>query len=495
MKIEAVDVIQLRNAPAPRKGKKKLPVPDQGISTIVQIQVSNGSTKRETGLGEIRAMSFLTEESPNGAYLFARRLGAALIGKTLPTGLSGRAVAQASHELIVATSKEVFGIDLENELPDDLRPSVRLGFDCAILDAMARLAGQSVATLLGATSASVTRNVVPRSFTQPSKLLNSLLQGNRPAGWLRGGYAKDGVALAALVGAVAAATGGRNDTMKGLWFNLNSRWKPQSVGMLLEGLSNTAAIRGSGLEIVLEQPFPSRATVWYREALEMIADSDPVFKKRVRLMIGDGVSSAAALEPLKRLIPQVDLKITPQKCGSLHGVLALLERAREIGFSGRVYLGNAGTNTELNSLMLVTLALLINEEVQFSADHKREDGSNIRQVWPQVSVDEDMPMVLSLPAGMGWGARLCKSGLEKRMRRFDFLRPASVAVDPESLKGLMIIRAFDDSTLSVRVLDADIDDDDADEVEGAGVEEHGESDVRGETEMSDEDSDGALKQA
>lgn len=493
MKIEAVDIVQLRNVPVPRKGKKKLPVPDQGISTLVQIQVSNGTTKRETGLGEIRAMSFLTGESPNGAYLFARRLGAALIGKTLPAALSGREAAQASHDLIVETSKEVFGIDPENDLPDDLRPSVRLGFDCAVLDAMARLAGQSVAAFLGATPATVTRNIVPRSFSQPSKLLNSLLQGNRPAGWLRGGYTKDGVALASLVGAVAAATGGHTDTMKGLLFNLNGRWKPQSVGMLLEGLNNTAAIRSSGLEIVLEQPFPSRATVWYREALEMIADSDPVFTNRLRLMIGEDLSSAAALEPLKRLIPQVDLKITPQKCGSLHAVLSLLERARDIGFSGRVYLGNAGTNTELNSLMLVTLALLIDEDVQFSADHKREDGSNIRQVWPQVTVDEDMPMVLSLPEGAGWGARLCKSGLEKRLRKCDFLRPASVAVDPESLKGLMLIRAFDDSTLTLRVLDADLDEDDAEEMGAADAEDHSEGDAVDET--ADEDSDDALTRA
>lgn len=411
----------------------------------------------------------------------------------MPDGLSGRQAAQASHDLIVATTKTLFGIDAEDALPDDLRPSVRLAFDCAILDAMARLAGTNVAAYLGATPAPVVRNVVARSFSQPSKMLNTLLQGNRPAGWLRGGYAKDGATLASFVGAVAAATGGREDAMKGLWFNLNGRWKPQSVGMLLEGLSNTAAIRGSGLEIVLEQPFPSRATGWYREALAMIADSDPAFRDLIRLVVGNDLGSAAALKPFARIISQIDLKITPQKCGSLHAVLSLLERAREMGFAGRVYLGNAGMNTELNSLMLVTLALLIDEEVQLSADHKREDGSNIRQVWPQVSVDEDMPMVLSLPEGDGWGARLCKSGLEKRMRKCDFLRPASVAVDPGSLKALMIIRAFDDSTLSVRVLDADLDDDDVEEMEGAAGEDHDEGDVSDET--PDEDSDDALKQA
>lgn len=75
MKIEAVDIVQLRNMPIPRKGKKKLPVPDQGISTVVRVQISNGSAARQTGLGEIRAMGFLTGESPNGAYAFARRLG------------------------------------------------------------------------------------------------------------------------------------------------------------------------------------------------------------------------------------------------------------------------------------------------------------------------------------------------------------------------------------------------------------------------------------
>jgi hypothetical protein len=187
-------------------------------------------------------------------------------------------------------------------------------------------------------------------------------------------------------------------------------------------------------------------------------------------MIGNDLGSADALEPLKRLIPQVDLKITPQKCGSVHAVLNLLERARDMGFAGRVYLGNAGANTELNSLMLVTLALLIDEDVQFSADHKREDGSNIRQVWPQVTVDDDMPMALSLPEGPGWGeARLCKSGLEKRLRKCDFMRPAFVSVDPDSLKTLMVIRAFDDSTLTVRELEADPDETDAEEMDAPGA--------------------------
>jgi len=454
MKIEAVDILQLRNVPIPRKGKKKLPVPDQGVSTVVQLHVSQGGT-RETGLGEIRAMGFLTGETANGANAFARRLGEALIGAEIPTGLTGRAAAQASHDLVSTTCKQVFGIESENDLPDSLRPSVRFGFDAAILDVMARVAGQNVAGLLGASPAPVRRNVVARSFTQPGKLLNSLLQGNRAQGWMRGSYARDGASMASVMGAVSAATSGSEGPLRGLCFDLAGRWKPQAVALLLEGLGNTAAIRSSKLEIVLEQPFPSRATAWYREAVATLEAADPALAGRIRLMIEDDLTSAEALAPMARLMPHVDLKITPQKCASLHGVLALLDRAREMGFAGRVYLGNAGMNTELNSLMLVTLAQLIGGEMLFSADHKREDGTKIRQAWPQVEVDAGDPMLLSLPEGTGWGGRLCKSGLEKRLRKAAFLRPAAVSVDPASLKSLTILRAFDDSALNIRQFEID----------------------------------------
>lgn len=457
MKIEAVDIVQQRNVPVPHKGKKKLPVPDRGISTIVSIQVSNGDHTRETGLGEIRAMGFLTGESANGAYAFARQLAAALVGAELPSGLGGMDAARASHTMVVDATKKLFGIDAENDLPDGLRPSVRLAFDCAILDAMARFAGKSVGALLGADDAPVVRNVVARSFAKPSDLLNSLLRGNRPAGWIRGSFARDGAMLASFAGAIAAASGGREDDFRGLCFDLDGRWKQDSLEAMLDGLKLTTAVRNSDLEFILEQPFPSRATTWYRDAIQRLSEADPAIGQRIRFLIGDNLTGAAALAPLARVIPHVDLKITPQACGSVYNVISLLERAREMGFVGRVYLGNAGMNTELNSLMLVTLANLIGEEVLFSADHKREDGSRIRQVWPQVSVDEDTPMQLALPEGDGWGARLCKSGLEKRLRKCDFLRPARIAVDPDSLKAMMILRAFDDSALNLRVIEADPD--------------------------------------
>jgi hypothetical protein len=162
---------------------------------------------------------------------------------------------------------------------------------------------------------------------------------------------------------------------------------------------------------------------------------------------------------MARLMPHVDLRLTPQKCGSLHGVLTLLDRARELGFAGRLHLGNAGMNTELNSIMLVTLAQLLAQEpgaeVLFSAGPKREDASRIRQAWPQVESDEETGTRLSPPEGPGWGARLCRSGLEKRLRKCDFLRMTAVTVDPASLRSLMIIRAFDDSTLDIRQIDFD----------------------------------------
>jgi L-alanine-DL-glutamate epimerase-like enolase superfamily enzyme len=460
MKIEAVDIVQLRNMPVPRKGKKKLPVPDQGVSTVVQLHLSGVNGQRETGLGEIRAMGFLTGESANGAYGFAQHLGEALIGAEIPAGLSGREALRASHDLMAEATRRAFGIEAENPLPDSLCPSVRFGFDCALLDAMARAAGQSVVALLGVEGADpVRRNVLARSFAQPSALLNSLLQGNRPQGWLRGSYARGGATLASVVGAVAAATAGHEGEMKGLCFDLAGRWRPQEVALLLEGLNGTAAVRGSDFELVLEQPFPGRATAWYREAIATVAEADPALAGRIRFVLKEDLTSAAALEPMARLMPHVDLRLTPQKCASLHGVLTLLDRARELGFAGRLHLGNAGMNTELNSIMLVTLAQLLAEElgaeVLFSAGPKREDASRIRQAWPQVESDEETGTRLSPPEGPGWGARLCRSGLEKRLRKCDFLRMAAVTVDPASLRSLMISRAFDDSTLDIRQIDFD----------------------------------------
>ena len=467
MKIDAIDIIQTRNMAVPRKGKKRLPLPEQGVSTLIQVTAITDGGKRVTGLGEIRAMTFLTGETPANGYGFARRLGRALMGAELPEGLTGWDNAAATHALVTETTKSVKGIATENALDDRMHPAVRFGFDSALLEALANAAAVSVAGLLGGTPAPVRRNVFARSFAKPSRLLNALLTNNKPNGWLRGSYAKDGPALASVVGAISAATNGREDDMKGIWFDIKGRWRPEDLQMMLEGLAGTSAVRNSSLELMLEQPFPGHATAWYAKALELIGDVDGDLGGRITMMLEDGLTSAEALEPMAALMPHVDLKITPQKCGSFHALNAMLARADALGFKGRVYLGNAGMNTELNSLVLASLVQVLDRDILFSADHKREDDSKIRQVHPQLSPDEEDTRLLHLPEGSGWGTRLCKSGLEKRMRKSDFLRSASVSPDVDSLKTLLLMRAFDDSQLNIRQLDEDDEEEEVFETEAS----------------------------
>ena len=78
-----------------------------------------------------------------------------------------------------------------------------------------------------------------------------------------------------------------------------------------------------------------------------------------------------------------------------------------------------------------------------------------------MTADGEDPCLLTPPDGPGWGTALCQSVLKKRMRKSDFLRNAEISPDKESLKTLLIMRAFDDSQLHVRqIQEADDDDDD-----------------------------------
>ena len=150
------------------------------------------------------------------------------------------------------------------------------------------------------------------------------------------------------------------------------------------------------------------------------------------------------------------------RCGSIADLNATVEIARAKGFAGRIYLGNAGMNTELNSIVLVSLAQVLTRDfdgnVLLSANQKLEGETAIRQVYPQVTVDNEDPCLLTPPEGPGWGAALCQSVLMKRMHKSDFLRDADATPDKELLKTQLIMSAFDDSRLHVRRLQDDDDD-------------------------------------
>lgn len=445
MKIEAVDILQMRNMAVPRQGKKRLPVPDHGYSAVVQITLSQGRAARHIGLGEIRALSSLTGESPDRAFVYARTLGRLLVGAELPDVDSGRDAARMTAQLVQDRVRSFRGIAASDPLPEDRHPSVHFAFDCALIDALASAAGTSVAGFFGAEKTPVRRNAFARSFKKPNALLNKLLRGNMPDGWLRGNYARNGAMLATVMGAIAAATNGKEGALKGVWFDLNGRWKFMDARTMIDGLTETPLVRNSDLGIILEQPFPSHSSQWYADLFDLLSQGDAAFTDRVRIMIEDEAHSLSGIESLARILPKVDLKITPQKCGSIDAFLTVLDRARELGFGGQIYLGNAGMNTELNTIVLTVLAQIVGDGVLFSANRKED---TIRQVYPQVGQDSDDPCLLIAPEGPGWGTALCKSGLSKRLRRYAFLRSGDITPDTESLKELLLLRAFDDSQRS-----------------------------------------------
>ncbi|WP_282027056.1 hypothetical protein [Limimaricola cinnabarinus] len=447
MQIKTVDLIQIRNMPVPRDGKTKLPMPDHGYSTIVRICATRDGV-RHVGLGEIRALNSLTGETPDKAYEIAQQLGRALVGLRLEEDDNP---ARATHALMDGVLRSEFGIAPETLLPERFYPAVRLGFDAALLDALARSRDESVASLLGAgqTTGPVQRNVHSRKFSKPSKILNSMMHGDHPTGWLRGRVDRSVKKSVSVLKAIALASGGDSDILEGVCYVINGGWTPKHVDVLTTQMSESAPLRQSSLKVLLEQPFPAYATGWYQDLLNRIAALDDPFLGRVRVMIEDGVRTAAGIERSAALMPHVDIKIVPQTHGSLFAIREALDRARALGFDGRIYLGNAGMNTELNSLLLASLALTMTQPPLFSADRKSEEPRPIRQFHPQLTTDPADRHRLFLPKGAGWGSELCRSSLEKRLRNCIRFSCNGIETKTTRLKAQLIAEAFDDSTLEI----------------------------------------------
>jgi len=470
MKIDAIDIFQLRNMPVPFSGKganrKKLSMPDHGFSTVLQIAVIADDKTRHVGLGEIRAIPYLTGETPDGAYGAAQLLADALLGQDLPQALDGMEAARATATLVEQAMHRSMGIAHSDPLPAASNPAVRMGFDAALLDVMAHVQGKTVTALLGGDAAPVRRNTFTRNFAKPSLLLNALMTGNRPHGWLRGSFPKNGTNLAAATGAICAATNGSENDLAGVWYDLKGRWQLADVEDMLDGMGSTNSMRGSGLSMLLEQPFASHATAWYADLVALLKERENPLGDNLRVMVEVDPHSPAGLDAV---LGDVDIKITAQKCGSVAELMDLLDTVRAKGFKGRVYLGNAGINTELNSILLVTLAQIIGGDVLLSANYKAEETAKIRQVHPQVIPDSEDPCLLTPPDAPGWGTQLCQSVLNKRLRKQHFARMSMVEPDQDSLKALTLMRAFDDSQLHIQRLDFEDDDDDGGESEADGV--------------------------
>lgn len=110
MQITGADILHVRLAAYPRKGKKRLPLPSGDQSVMVQLHATTADGRSLTGLGEIRALQGLTGESPKAAYANARRLSIALTGAELDETLTGRAATAATAALVTGVERDRRGI-------------------------------------------------------------------------------------------------------------------------------------------------------------------------------------------------------------------------------------------------------------------------------------------------------------------------------------------------------------------------------------------------
>lgn len=471
MKITGSDILMVRLAPYPRDAKRKrLPLPDEDQSVMVRLTATASDGRVLAGLGEIRALTGLTGESPKAALNSTKALAEALIGAELDESLDGRAATAATaalmHGIIERVARARHGIAQDRPVPSALHPvAAGFGLDLALLDLIARAQGRSMLDLLGGSPAPVARNVFFMPFRNPGDVVNRLLREGRPQGWLRGRLNRRGTALTAILSAVAAGTMSGGDALRGVWVDLGGRWTDEDFETFLASVSDNAMLKMRGLETVLEQPFPDHASAWYRAAFEAVSGQDG---PKVHIMLKDAAVAPETLEPVADYLPHVDLKITPQRCGSVEGVFRLLEAARGHGFRGGVYLANAGRSTAFNSIVLATLARLVPESAFFSAIPVV--SGSIRQVMPQLAAVEGAEApTFTLPDGAGWGAELCRSVLTRRLLRACFLREGAEEVDHDALLEALREAAHDDSDapgeedLSVEEVDGSAQDDERDD--------------------------------
>jgi L-alanine-DL-glutamate epimerase-like enolase superfamily enzyme len=444
MRLNAIDVLYSRNMAVQKKGKDKLPLPDYGYSTVIQVHAEHGG-QSYSGLGEIRALPSITGESPKSAYKLACRLATRIRGNNIDYG-TGHEPLFALADMLELELKSLFGIDPKAPLPQGFGQSVLYGFECALLDLLARISGKSVAELYGCTSKPVIQDVRARSVRSLNRFLNSLIRYKGPQGWLRSRLAGDAANAGVVMSAVAATLKGREHSIKGIWLDINGGWDKDSVGDLIRILRSNPIIGEAGVDLIIEDPFPGYATAHYRHALDAVIETQNHGGGRVRLMVGDAVWGRDSLRSIEKLLPFVDLKITPQKAGGFAEVLRMENLAREMGFSGEIYLGNTMKNTPLNTAALVALAQILESPVHLSAgiapsEKVRMFAGGVR------NYEEGGNQYLALDGKEGWAARICRSGLKHRVKASKFIRTSEVTLaGKEALLELLYLNAVDGST-------------------------------------------------
>lgn len=413
MKFKQVDVISLKNRPFSRKEREdKRPWNEQrpdAYSLIFRVvAVVNG--QQFIGLGECRP-SRLSDEIMRRSHRHARRIARylpllteALDWKPDDSDSIEDAPRQV-HELVQRAVSELFGFADADERRQRPSPSVFLGLEMALLDVIAKSRSVSLVELTtGSSDGVVKRNVFSDRLKNPETLIKDIRMGNQVSGWLRLSRRIDTDRAIVLLNFLRQALMEQSSGIDGVILSAGQRWSAEDWDSFCDAVRLMELNEAGVGKVIIEDPFPEESDAFYLAAFERCKDLP------VRVMLSRPVWGCASLEPLTAYLPHVDLRVTPQKVGGFHETLQLEREAVEAGFQGTIYLGNVPSNTNLNTLALMTLARAMPSCNMFSAGARDDD--RVRLVYP---APVERSGELHFPEGAGWGVNLCRSGVRKRM--------------------------------------------------------------------------------
>jgi L-alanine-DL-glutamate epimerase-like enolase superfamily enzyme len=407
--IKKAQVIVLRNRPA---GSEGLPEDIRGVSSqetrdySIFIRLLGAVGKQEfVGLGEARP-SRLSGEKLSRAVRYAKALAESLAGEALTLDAQqGDALLLQLNERLNALNASLFSGEVDEAIRQRrLARSVRLAVECALLDLVAKQAQQPVAALLGSRAKDISRNVFNDALKDVARLHRDIEQGALPRGWLRHGRSIGAMRAATLVNSLLRALEAKPHDLQGIILNAGQTWSVEAWQGFCDRIEQVGLAVGTGVDILVEDPFAADMAEDYRQAFARSADLP------VRIMIAEPVWDADSLEEVKAYLPEVDLKISPQRAGGFLAALDVERRAKRLGFDGGVFVAGPPSTTNLNTLMTMALAGSLENTRYFPSTFKQE--GKIRLVHPRAELVEDR---LRVPEGPGWATNLCRSAVRKRL--------------------------------------------------------------------------------
>jgi L-alanine-DL-glutamate epimerase-like enolase superfamily enzyme len=408
MQVLQVDVIKLRNNP---KAKKKADSNESGAETAssdysIFIRITASIDEQDLiGLGEARPSAASTE-TVSQAFKNAARIAKHIAGREFELGIEQEGGPEMQvHATVQRIMSSIFGVSGDIASNPRPSPSVCYAVECALLDIIAKHQGITVQKLVtGHEGNSIPRNVFNEDLSDTGNLMKGISTGKVLKGWYRQGRRIKPVKASSLVNSILFALGGKQHEVEGLMLNGGQSWEINGWKNFCDELATLGLAEMQGVQVAVEDPFPELAESFYQQAFEYARD------KNIRIMLAKPVWGPESIRKLASYIPHVDLKITPQKAGGFHAVLETERTALDLGFKGSVFLGNAPTTTNFNSITLVALANALKRCRYFSATFKKE--GKVHLVHPRPDRVRNQIIV---PAGDGWGTNICRSALRKRL--------------------------------------------------------------------------------